>query len=278
MTETPTRPTLGVVAISYNEERDLPGFLRNLLPWVDEIVIVDDGSTDATKELAEAAGEKVNFVVSKRVEGEYYADQRNKGIAAAKSDWLLHMDIDERVTPAFAKEVRTAIANPDYDGYRFARINYFLHRPMRGGGWQDWNQIHLARRERFRFAGMFHESCLLDAPESRTGQLREKMLHLNDENYRERMRKSDNYLPELMERIRERGKPVGSLSLIKAFCRDFVYKYFYKRGYRDGAQGVLFAMHAGCASFRAHALVWDEQNTLSRQELEDSLEEIPPMP
>lgn len=43
-----TKPTLGVVAISYNEEKDLPGFLGHLIAWVDEIVIVDDGSNDAT--------------------------------------------------------------------------------------------------------------------------------------------------------------------------------------------------------------------------------------
>ena len=56
-----SEPTLGVVAIAYNEEQDLPGFLDHLLPWVDEIVIVDDGSTDRTAEIAASAGGKVNF-------------------------------------------------------------------------------------------------------------------------------------------------------------------------------------------------------------------------
>jgi len=56
------RPTLGVVSISYNEERDIGGFLENLSPWVDEIVIVDDGSTDRTQAMAEAYGDKVKFL------------------------------------------------------------------------------------------------------------------------------------------------------------------------------------------------------------------------
>jgi (heptosyl)LPS beta-1,4-glucosyltransferase len=93
-----TKPTLGVVAISYNEEIDLPGFLEHLVTWVDEIVIVDDGSTDSTEQIASNYGSKVKFIRSKRVKGEYYSDQRNKGIDNANSDWLLHMDIDERVT------------------------------------------------------------------------------------------------------------------------------------------------------------------------------------
>ncbi len=69
--------TLGVVAISYNEERDLPGFNANLQTWVDEIVIVDDGLTDTAESLAKAAGEKVNFIVSPREENVYFSRQRN---------------------------------------------------------------------------------------------------------------------------------------------------------------------------------------------------------
>src|SRR5205814_9674367 len=139
-------PTLGVVAISHNEEQDLPSFLGHLLPWVDEIVLVDDGSTDHTPELAQAAAPKVKFITSPRQPGEYYSHQRNKGIDAAKSDWLLHMDIDERMTPELAEEILAGIREVGKDGYRFRRLNFFLHRPIRSSGWQNWNLIHLARR------------------------------------------------------------------------------------------------------------------------------------
>ena len=121
-----SKPTLGVVAISYNEEVDLPGFLEHLKGWVDEIVIIDDGSTDTTEQIASKYGPKVNFIKSKRDAGEYYSDQRNKGIDHAKSDWLLHMDIDERVTKELSLEILTAVSSPDYDAYKFKRLNYFF--------------------------------------------------------------------------------------------------------------------------------------------------------
>ena len=142
-------PNVRVVAISFNEEVDIEGFLNNLHDKVDEIVIVDDGSTDKTREICESFGEKSNFSkTQKRKKGEYYADHvRNKGINKSKSDWILHMGIDERVSKELFDEIKIAINQNKYDVFKFRRLNYFLHRPMKGGGWADWNLVHLAKRE-----------------------------------------------------------------------------------------------------------------------------------
>ena len=262
-------PTLGVVAISYNEEEDMPGFLSNLIDWVDEIVIVDDGSTDRTEALCAAAGPKVRFLKAPRRAGEYYSDQRNKGIDAARSAWLLHMDIDERVSPDLAVEIRKAIRDPGKDGFRYRRLNHFMHRPMRGGGWQDWNLVHLARREAFRFGGMFHETCHLDAPPSRTGQLKGRMVHFNEHDFEKRLTKSDVYLEEVVKHLEARGTPVRGWRIAWAPAKEFLKKYLWKRGFLDGTPGLIAALHSATAVFRAHALVWDRQNRVPRRVLEE---------
>lgn len=269
-----TYPTLGVVAISYNEKQDLPGFLACLLPWVDEIVLVDDGSDDATEAIAAAAGEKVTFITSPRQEGEYFSHQRNKGIDAARSDWLLHMDVDERVTPALAREIVQAVRKNDYDAYRFRRLNFFLHRPMQGGGWQDWNLVHLARREVLRFGGMFHEECLVTATAERIGQLEERMWHLNDRSYMHRIRKSVLYCQEQANRLRTSGRKIRWWHLLVLPAADFLGKYFRRSGYRDGTPGLLFALHAASARFKACALVWDEQHAISRKSIEEQVRDL----
>ena len=269
-----TRPTLGVVAISFNEERDLPGFLDHLLPWVDEIVIVDDGSTDRTAEIAAAAGDQVRFLVSPRKDGEYYSDQRNKGIAAATSEWLLHMDIDERVTPELATEIVTAIQDPTKDGYRFRRLNFFLHRPMKGGGLQNWNLIHLARRTLFRFGGKMHETCLLDAPEERVGQLHHRIWHLNEIDYEKRLRKSWTYAAIKCEDILESGYRVRRYDLVLRPFTSAITNYFWHGGYRDGFMGVLWALHCFDSIFRSYALAWDAQNRVSRESLDEDVRQL----
>lgn len=264
-------PTLGVVAISFNEERDLPGFLENLVPWVDEIVIVDDGSKDGTYGIAETAGEKVRFVSSPRAPGKYYADQRNKGIDAANSDWLIHMDIDERIPFDFAQEVLEAIHKPDYDAYRYHRLNFFLHRPMRGGDWKDWNLVHLARRECLRFSGMYHEKIEIAVPPERVGQLKKFMIHLNDESYEERLRKSALYQVEVSKDIQQTNRLLGPLDILLSFGKEFIYQYFWKWGFLDGVSGLIWAFHAASAHNRAYILAWDEQHRIPRENLESQI-------
>jgi glycosyltransferase involved in cell wall biosynthesis len=264
-----SRPTLGVVAIAYNEERDLGAFLEHLLPWVDEIVIVDDGSTDQTATLAREAGEKVTVNVSPRQPSEYYSHQRNKGIAAATSDWLLHMDIDERVPPELATEICDAIQDPAMAGYRFRRLNFFLHHPMRGGGWQKWNLVHLARRDKFRFGGKMHETCLVDAPHECIGQLQHRIWHLNDTDYSERLRKSFAYCQVDAEDLAKRT--IGWWHILLKPLIAFVKTYFLQCGFRDGIRGLISSCHAADARFRACALAWDAQHPTSRHELEAQL-------
>jgi glycosyltransferase involved in cell wall biosynthesis len=268
------RPTLGVVAISQNEEIDLPGFLEHLLPWVDEVVIVDDASTDQTVRLAQTAGPKVKLIKSARKPGEYYSHQRNKGIDAATSDWLLHMDIDERVTPELAEEIQAATKDTSKDGYRFRRLNFFLHRPMYGGGWQKWNLIHLARREKFRFGGKMHETTLLDAPPERVGQLRGFMWHLNDSDYVERVRKNMTYMQVEAENLEERCLQVRWFHFVLPPLQRMLKAYFLNGGFRDGVAGVLYAMHVLTGTFNWYATAWDRANSRPRADLENHLRQL----
>lgn len=267
----PARPTLGVVAISHNEQDNMRRFLEHLVNWVDEVVVVDDGSTDSTADIAAEFPHKVTFVQSPRTGGEYFSHQRNKGIDLARSDWLLHMDIDERVSPALAREIIQGICQPGRKAWRFRRRNHFMNRPMSGGGWQTWNQVHLARRETLRFGGMFHESVELACTAEETGQLDGYMYHLNEIELRQRLRKSDTYLEEVIAEIRARHPKIGFGHLLTLPVIEFIKRYLLRRGFVDGVPGLISAIHSATARFRACALAWEQQHPVSRAALEDRL-------
>ena len=258
------KKTLAAISISYNEERDLPGFIEHLLSWVDEIIIVDDGSTDNTKKNAENYGNRVRLINHKMAEKDF-ANQRNIGIDAATSDWLLHMDIDERVSPELAREMCNRIQDENYNGYRYRRLNFFLHRPMRGGSWQTWNHAQLARRGFHRFKNKIHEECKI---QGKVGQLNSLMWHFNDTDYSERMRKSFQYSHMEAEKLIAENKKVKWFHFIIKPVMRFLKIYVYHKGFKDGTVGLLSAVHSMDAEFRAYALAWDTQNKISREEIE----------
>jgi len=262
---------LGVITICKNEEVDLRGFLTHLLAWVDEIIIVDDGSTDSSCEIIRGLGPKVKLVEQRMDLESGFAGLRNRGIEAATADWLLHTDVDERVPLPLAREITASIKSERYRAYRYRRLNFFLHRPMRGGGFQDWNNPQLARRGFHHFEGTVHELCVIEGGEEYIGQLDEKIWHLNDESYKERMLKSALYCQEQARRLTNRGLNMRWWHFILLPWLDFLRKMIKRHGYRDGTPGLLFALHSATAMFRACALVWDEQNRIPRSHIEDQI-------
>jgi glycosyltransferase involved in cell wall biosynthesis len=270
----PRRPTLGVVAIARNERRDIDGFIRNLEDWVDEIVVVDDHSTDGTFELLRDHGGKVR-VIQRKLDREQggFAAQRNAGLAVCTTDWVLHMDIDERVTPELADEMRGAIAATQLSAFRYHRLNFFLHRPFDAGGWQNWNAPQFARRGKHRFAGAIHETIELDDGPGSAGQLGNSMWHLNDEDYVERMSKNVRYAQFSADAIMQRGVRVRWHHLLLIPLYRALKGYFLRGGWRHGEAGLVFAIYSFYSSFNWYAVAWDRQTRIPRQEIERKLEE-----
>ncbi|WP_138466099.1 glycosyltransferase family 2 protein [Poseidonocella sp. HB161398] len=263
--------TLGVVAISRNEEANLPGLFANAADWADEIVIIDSGSTDRSREIAEAAGPGVRFIERPMSETEGFAGQRNAGIDAASADWLLHVDCDERLSPELLAEIFATLPGTAMNGFRYRRLNHFLHRPMRHGGWDSWNRPQLARRGHHRFTGRIHEACEIEGGAAKTGQLEGMMIHLNEESFAERLAKSAGYTAMTADGIEDAGTEVSGSQILFRTAREFLKRYLLQRGFLDGTPGLISALHSATAEFRARALVWDRQNAISRDLFEAEL-------
>ena len=98
-------PPLTVTVITLNEAANIEACLA-AVDWVDDIVVVDSGSTDGTVERAKARGARV---IQREWPGSYAA-QKNFAAEQTKHDWILSLDADERVTPALADEIRAILA------------------------------------------------------------------------------------------------------------------------------------------------------------------------
>jgi glycosyltransferase involved in cell wall biosynthesis len=157
---------LSAVLITHDEESRLPAALQSVA-FCDEIVVVDSGSSDATREIAEAAGARVLL----RTPWPGFVAQRNAAVDAARNDWVLALDADERVTPVLAAEIQAMRSRGfDRDGYRIPRVAFYLGRWIRATDWHPDPQLRLFDRSKGRWqGGLVHESVRI---EGRLGRLR----------------------------------------------------------------------------------------------------------
>lgn len=262
-------PNLSVVVIVKNEEVDLPGFLVNFLPVADEIVIIDDGSTDQTYAIAKAAGPKVRFIASPRSATEGFGDQRQKGVDAARGRWLLQVDADMRLSPGLAAEIRVAIQQDKFDAYRFRLCQYWMNRRVRFGGFQYWNQFWFARKGVIaRWGQKVHERLELTVQESRIGQFRGRMHHLNDIDFAERLRKNHQYSILEVERLLARGHRFSTFQLVLKPLAKFLTSYFFMLGFLDGRAGLVWAFYQLTGTATVYFLGWSVSRGGDRQSIE----------
>jgi glycosyltransferase involved in cell wall biosynthesis len=134
-----------VVILTFNEERNLEACLASLRDWAGEVFVVDSGSTDRTRELAEAGGARVVTHAFETHAKQWNWALRELPIA---HEWVLALDADHRVTPALAAEIARVMAAPAADGYYVPRRQIFRGRWIRHGGYYPVHLLKLFRRGR----------------------------------------------------------------------------------------------------------------------------------
>jgi glycosyltransferase involved in cell wall biosynthesis len=227
---------LSAVLIAQNEESKLGDALASVA-FCDEVVLVDSGSTDGTRALAEAAGARV--VVNAPWPG--FVAQRDFATRAARHDWVLALDADERVGRALREEVQALRARGlDAAGYRIPRVAWYLGRWIRGTDWYpDW-QIRLFDRTRGGWQGdLVHESVAVRGP---VGRLRGELEHHPYADISDHLRKIDSYTTLWARQARAAGRRSNVVDTFAGASWAFLRNYVLKRGFLLGSAGLIVSV------------------------------------
>ena len=222
--------------------------------WMDEIILVDGGSTDGTVETAQAAGAKVIHQAT----ADNFGELRNRGTDAATGDWVLQLDADEVVMPEFRSALEQLPPAPTpYAAYKFRRQNNFLGRWMRFGGW-DHQSLHLFHRGSARYEGRVHERLVV---QGQIGQLRVGVRHYPFQSLEQFVDRQNRYTTlEARQLFETKGRlPMRTIwhqTTLKPF-RLFRKIYFKKQGFREGMPGFLFAGLFAFVHFLKWAKYWE---------------------
>jgi len=252
-------PPISAVLIALEEERHLAAALDSVR-FCDERLVVDAGSKDRTREIAEAAGARVlvnapwpGFVAQKRLATE-----------AARHDWVLSLDADERVSAPLAEEIG-ALAGRGFDrgGYRIPRVAFYLGRWIRRTDWYPDPQLRLFDRRLGRWeGGLVHESFRIDGP---VGRLRGEIEHFPYHDLSEHLRTIDRYTTLWARQAHEAGRTTGVAEAVAASTLVFLRNYLLRGGLLLGRVGLtVSALNAGYAFIKLTKLLELQRQARSR--------------
>ncbi len=233
------KPSL--VLITKNAAPQLEPCLDSVRGVVDEIVMVDSGSIDATVSLAERHGARISHQ-----EFLGFGPQKRLAVSLASHNWVLCLDADERLTPELAAAIRAELVNPAYVAYRIARRNSFFGRYLRHGeGYPDWNIRLFDRRHANWTEDLVHEFV---RAETEIGTVAGDLLHDSAEEVGSYIAKQNKYTDIQVDQLFKAGKRAGVGKLVSSPLARFIRFYLFRSGWRDGAAGFA---HIAIGSFFA---------------------------
>lgn len=276
------RLPVSVIVATRNEEKNLPRCLESLSS-VDEIYVVDSGSTDATPEIARSFGAKV-------VEFRYQGGWPKKRQWAIDNlplahDWVFLVDADEALTPELAREIQGVIHDQTVNGYYLSLRMHFLGRILRYGDAGFW-KLALFRRGKGRYecrlreqtlamADMeIHEHVVVDGP---TAKLRNPLIHHNVESLSRYIQKHDEYsnweshvllqgefghsdLPPALfgtQAQRRRWLKEKLYAVPGSPVLLFLYRYLFRGGFLDGIAGLIYCGFQAVQMFHTKAKIYE---------------------
>lgn len=227
---------LSACIITFNEADRIEACLRSV-GFCDEIIVVDSHSTDATRARASALGARV-------IERDWpgYRTQKQFAVDAARHDWVLCVDADERVSAELRAEIealrRAGFAG--HAGWSVPRVTDYLGRFLRHGNAYPDRLVRLFDRRRGGWTGYeIHENTRI---EGRAGRLRGHLEHYSYRSLGDHQARMQRYADLMAQAMFERGRRCGLTPVLVNPQWRFVRGYLLRAGFLDGWRGLVFAL------------------------------------
>lgn len=279
------RQTIAVTLAVYNEEAVIGACLDSVKDWVDEIIVVDGKSQDNTADIAKEKGAKVLF----RENNPIFHIQKKIANEQAKSDWILQLDADERVTPEMKKDIIDILEGKSFgydnwisplkktvnkiikifpepqkltqaaSAYWLPRKNYFLTRYLKNTGQYPDPVIRLFQRGKASLpAKDVHEQMVVDGV---LGWLKSDLDHYATPDFSRYLLRENRYSSLAANQLKAAGQKVNFFYTIKfLFCKPsstFLNLYFRHRGFMDGFPGFVFSLYSGLHHAFSYMKLWE---------------------
>ncbi len=228
---------VSVVIIAKNEEDNMHACIGSIKGWADEIIVVDDNSTDRTAAISREQGA---VVFSRAMDNE--GIHRNWSAAQAKHEWVLYLDADERVTPGLQQEIDAILPSTTHVAFSIPFRTYIGTYWVNHSGWYPGSKTRMVRKSRFRYEeAKVHPRVFYDGT---CGHLAKDIIHYGYPDLAHFLaslnRQTSLEAQKWVDTGRKMSMPMGFWRTIDRFFRS----YIGRRGWKGGFMGFVIAYFA----------------------------------
>lgn len=246
---------LSVFIIAFNESKIIEKCLEKLT-WVDEIIVVDSGSTDGTQSICEKYGAKVIY---KKFQD--FSSQKQFAQDQTTNDWVLSLDADEILSDELIYEIKELLLNPTKNGYLIPRTHVFLNKIFQYGSESKRPILRLYNKNFGCFTpNKIHETIHVIG---NVGKLQNEMLHYTVFDIQTAINKQIKYALVNGAYMREKNKKTSIFKIIIKFPFDFIRYYFFQRNFLNGYQGFTWSMFSAFCNYLKYATLKELQDNNS---------------
>ncbi len=251
------KPPISVTIRTFNEEKNVRECLESVT-WADEIVVVDSESTDATVDIARKYTDRV--VIQKWLghigQSQFATDQ-------TKNLWVLHLDADERISPALRDEILALdLAHSDCDAYEMPRRHFFMQQWINHSGWYPDHKIRLFRKDRCTWGGYApHDELKVRGPKKK---LRCDIIHYIYSDITHFASTKNSYSSLTAADHFKNGRKARIIDFTLRPLYAFLYRYFVRLGVADGIAGFTISVMESHAVFMKYIKLYEIQHKLGR--------------
>jgi glycosyltransferase involved in cell wall biosynthesis len=245
---------LSAYIISKNVEKHIKPCIESAA-WADEVVVIDDFSSDKTAQFAKEAGAKV---IEHKFE--YFGAQRNFALTQLKYDWVLCLDSDERISQELKEEIIEALKNPVFDIYLAPRKTMFINKWILHSGWRpDYRHPVLFNKQKANYKNqLVHEN--INYTGNKIGYFKGDILHYSYNSIKQFIKKSDQYSDLSAKQMYEKGKRVKIHNFIINPVNMFLKMFVFKKGFLDGTTGFILALlYSSFYTLMKYVKLWELQ-------------------
>ncbi|MDR2010686.1 MAG: glycosyltransferase family 2 protein [Bacteroidales bacterium] len=240
---------ISVIIIAYNEEKNIARCINSVAGIADEIIVVDSGSIDQTKEIVKNSGAKL---IIQDFLG--YAGQKNFGVNHSSYDYILSLDADEALSPKLKSEllkIKNSLS-PD-NVYEMNRKTNYCGKWISHGGWYpDW-KIRLYNKNTAHWGGgSLHEKIIINKDIS-IKKINADIEHYSYYTIQDHINQIQKFTDISSKELYEKEKKAPLTKLLFSGHVKFLRDYIFRFGFLDGYAGFRIAKISAFATFLKYA-------------------------